>query len=180
MPKTSLCNDGILVLNTGLVDPGYEGRLSTIAINFSSSAQRISRNTPFLRVVFHKLAGEGNDTKDRQVSPPSLENLKARSRQFSGSFLDVPGQADRITRRVTNEVVDRQRNAILLLISTVGFLFVMWNLGSFFLLSRQANSIADRTLQAGTKEVGALDEHVKQLDKQVARLQALVESRKAK
>ena len=173
MPKTSLCNDGVLVLNTGLVDPGYNGTLSTIAINFSNSAQRIRPDTAFLRLVFHKLEGADAERADR-VTAPTLEVLKARSRHFGGSFLDVPGQADRITRAVTNEVMDRQRNAILLLISTIGFLFVMWNLGSFFLLARQTNAIADRTDRRGSAELARLEKQMDKLDERVTNLQTLV------
>src|SRR5260221_11534428 len=44
MPKNRLCNEGILCLNTGIVDPGYEGPLSTIAINFSNSDHKIRKN----------------------------------------------------------------------------------------------------------------------------------------
>lgn len=166
MPKTSLCNEGVLVLNTGLVDPGYDGTLSTIAINFSNSAQRIRLGSAFLRVVFHQLEGAGTDEAD-VVNAPTLDQLKARSRIFGGSFLDVPGQADKMTRAVTTELLDRQRNAILLLISTVGFLFVMWNLGSYFLMTRQANVLADRVTMAGTRELGVLEERVRQLDARV-------------
>jgi dUTPase len=180
MPKTSLCNDGILVLNTGLVDPGYNGKLSTIAINFSDSDQRIRRDTAFLRLVFHQLTGADADREDAHTQTATLDDLKSRSRHISASFLDVPGQADRIMRELTNDVMDRQRNAILLLISTIGFLFVMWNLGSFFLLSRQTNAIADRTAQTGSRELGALEERVKQLDERVARLQTLVTPPKAR
>src|SRR2546428_10789007 len=31
MPKTGLCNRGILAFNTGIIDPGYQGRLSSTA-----------------------------------------------------------------------------------------------------------------------------------------------------
>ena len=37
MPKTSLCMEGIHTLNTGIVDPGWCGKLSSVAINFERS-----------------------------------------------------------------------------------------------------------------------------------------------
>src|SRR5437867_8454191 len=43
MPKTSLCNRGILALNTGIIDPGYEGRMSATAINFSDKPIDLDR-----------------------------------------------------------------------------------------------------------------------------------------
>ena len=34
--KTSLCNEGLLALNIGIIDPGYEGAISSFLLNFSS------------------------------------------------------------------------------------------------------------------------------------------------
>jgi dUTPase len=171
MPKTSLCNQGVLVLNTGLVDPGYSGTLSTIAINFSNTTQRVRRGEAFLRLVFHELIGDGKDEVD-DVNAPKIEELRGRSRFFAGSFLDVPAQADAIIRKVTTELLDRQRNGILLLISTVGFLFVMWNLGSYFLMNRQASVLNDKVTQSGQREVGILQEKVNQLESRLSSLEA--------
>ena len=63
MPKTSLCNEGILCLNTGILDPGYGGLISTTAINFEEDASAISPGEPFLRLVFPRLEGEGAATE---------------------------------------------------------------------------------------------------------------------
>jgi deoxycytidine triphosphate deaminase len=154
MPKTSLCNEGVLALNTGLVDPGYEGPLSTIAINFSRRPIRLRRGDRFLRVVVHRLEGQEADRRDGTVPSPQDRDEARRSLDYPPTFLDVPGQTDKLIREVSADVVDKQRNSIVLLISAVGFLFVMWNLASFFLLSRQANVLADRALQS---EVKAMD-----------------------
>lgn len=171
MPKTSLCNEGILVFNTGLVDPGYEGRISTVAINFSRTPIPLDIGQVFLRFVLHKLEGNGNDERDRTAPGPADSALARRSVNYPPTFLDVPGQTDRLVREVTTDVVDRQRNAILLVISTVGFLFVLWNFGSYFLLSRQANTIAERSAQSQVKamdfaklrlEVDSLQANVRQ------------------
>jgi dUTPase len=58
MPKTSLCNEGILCLNTGILDPGYEGLISTTAINFVEDSYLITPGEHFLRLVFHRLEPE--------------------------------------------------------------------------------------------------------------------------
>ena len=32
--KTSLCNEGLLTLNTGIIDPDWNGRVSSFILNF--------------------------------------------------------------------------------------------------------------------------------------------------
>lgn len=177
MPKTSLCNRGIHVFNTGLVDPGYNGRLSTIAINFSRTPIQLAKGQEFLRFVLHELQGPKQDAVDPTLHVgPRDEDLALRSLAYPSTFLDVPGQTDRLIREVTNDVVDRQRNAMVLIISAVGFLFVLWNFGSYFLLSRQANVVADHVIQSEAREVGALDERTKLQGVELQRLQGLVDS----
>lgn len=154
MPKTSLCNEGILVFNTGIVDPGYKGRLSTVAINFSRTPIPLDPGREFLRLVLHKLEGTGSDRRDETLTPDSVALFTRRSVNYPPTFLDVPGQTDRLIREITSDVVDRQRNAVLLLISAIGFMFVLWNFASYFMLSRQANVIAERAMQS---EVKAMD-----------------------
>ena len=55
LPKTSLCEEGLLVLNTGIVDPSYRGMLSGTTINFRKSPVRLKRGDPFLRLVFQTM-----------------------------------------------------------------------------------------------------------------------------
>src|ERR1041385_9038537 len=54
MVKTSLCNEGILPLNIGIVDPGYEGPLSATLLNFGKKPFPLSRGKIFLRLTFHE------------------------------------------------------------------------------------------------------------------------------
>src|ERR1051325_451384 len=54
--KTSLCNDGLLTLNTGIVDPGWRGRVSSFILNFSKNDHLLTTGDVFLRISFHKLA----------------------------------------------------------------------------------------------------------------------------
>ena len=52
MVKTSLCNEGILALNIGVVDPGYQGYLSTTLLNFGNKEFLLNINDVFLRLTF--------------------------------------------------------------------------------------------------------------------------------
>ena len=42
LPKTSLTHDGILALSTGLIDPKYEGPISSTLINFGKESIRLN------------------------------------------------------------------------------------------------------------------------------------------
>jgi deoxycytidine triphosphate deaminase len=58
MPKTGLCEQGILVLNTGILDPGYRGPLSGTAINFRKTSFKMKRGEVFLRLVFEETSNK--------------------------------------------------------------------------------------------------------------------------
>src|ERR1700722_1224400 len=53
--KTSLCNDGVLALNIGIVDPGYSGHISSFLVNFAKVPRVLIRGEPFLRLQFVNL-----------------------------------------------------------------------------------------------------------------------------
>ena len=56
--KTSLCNEGILPLGIGIVDPGYEGKLSSFHVNFGKNSRAMKEGEVFLRLTFYHLAGD--------------------------------------------------------------------------------------------------------------------------
>lgn len=58
--KNRLSQKGLLALNTGIIDAGYVGPISTVIINFSNvdaviPSGRTKEEKEFFRVVFHKL-----------------------------------------------------------------------------------------------------------------------------
>jgi deoxycytidine triphosphate deaminase len=52
--KNELCTRGVLAINIGVVDPGFEGPISSTLINFGRETCVVERGTPFLRVSFHR------------------------------------------------------------------------------------------------------------------------------
>lgn len=52
MVKTSLCNEGILPLNIGIIDPGWEGPLSATLLNFSKKEFRLGKGKIFYGLPF--------------------------------------------------------------------------------------------------------------------------------
>jgi deoxycytidine triphosphate deaminase len=55
MVKTRLCQEGILALSIGIIDPRFEGRISSFLINFGKRDKLIQHGDVFLRTTFHHL-----------------------------------------------------------------------------------------------------------------------------
>jgi len=108
MPKTSFSQLGMLILNTGIIDPGYSGLVSTIAINFSRDKILIKKGCPFLRIVFHELHGEKEMKPDQNLlNLSSVNYIKERakeSRDYPSSFLDVPEQIIKVSDQVISKL----------------------------------------------------------------------------
>jgi len=108
MPKTRLSNKGILALSTGIIDPAYEGRVSSILINFGTVSQVLEEGEPFLRITFHEM--ERIDA-DQFVNPPTLPDADYRKGRrdvavsLPNTFLDIPS----ITSEVSSRVAEAQR-----------------------------------------------------------------------
>jgi len=85
-------SEGLLVLNPGHVDPGYEGPLTVTAINLRKTSMSISREDPIFTIVFYNIGGPTShpyrstsltrDEKERsfharnqEIAPGSLAHL---------------------------------------------------------------------------------------------------------
>ena|ERR1700733_12976032 len=53
--KTSLCREGVPAINIGIIDPGWEGPISSVLLNFGKESYRLKNDEPFLRLTFHAL-----------------------------------------------------------------------------------------------------------------------------
>jgi len=122
--KTSIARRGILALNTGIIDAGWHNHLATTAINFSSDKIAIfeedgaavgdSRGA-FLRIAFHKVVHSAKRQVVPDIKPYSVaigkeyqEKQMRLSRHFPGTFMDVPGQTERIIKLAKKEIVEEQ------------------------------------------------------------------------
>jgi dUTPase len=147
MPKTSLCNKGILVLNTGIIDPGWEGKISTTAINFDKDSIEIRPGDAFLRVVFHQLGPVAAAiSTSGMVDKEYIEDRRKASEDYPKTFLDIERNVGELQERVATKVLGQQNNLILLVLSVLSILFFLWNLMAAGVLTRQTNAkeIADR------------------------------------
>jgi dUTPase len=52
--KNELCRKGVLAINIGVIDPGFEGPISSILINFGRESVVVKQGDPFMRISFHR------------------------------------------------------------------------------------------------------------------------------
>jgi hypothetical protein len=174
MPKTGLCHEGILALNTGLIDPGYEGRISTVAVNFDKEPVAIRPGDSFLRVVFHKLDGPAAASAvERAVRPTPEDYIAARlsdSERYPRTFMDVPGQTERLAKDVSSELLGNWTSRVVTLITILSFLFLLWNLAAYALLARQSASAVQELMQIdrGDERMRALEARLQSLESAAA------------
>lgn len=100
--KTKLCNEGVLALNIGIVDPGFEGPLQSALINFGKTDIRLHAGDVFGRISFHTL-----DTPRTAPPPPAnakeavRREVKRQVDQFLPStFLDIPKTAEKAAEKI--------------------------------------------------------------------------------
>jgi deoxycytidine triphosphate deaminase len=128
MPKTSLCSDGILVFNTGIVDPEYRGPLSGTTVNFSDMPYTLKAGDPFLRLVFEEIAApraaptpstsQSFDPQERHA----YEHDKIRIAQdFGATFLNVPATV----KAVSEDVMNKERTFLLRAIAIIGMFLAL-------------------------------------------------------
>lgn len=88
--KTSLCNDGLLALNTGIVDSLWSGPLSTPILNFGKISHVLRSGDEFLRLMFqeHPAWEQQSPTGATRIKYIAEKQDKA-VRFFGDKFLDA-------------------------------------------------------------------------------------------
>jgi len=91
--KTGLSSEGILAINIGLVDPEYEGLISSILINFSKNDYHLERGDEFLRLTFHKYTAPADPlpTPSHKTTDENYITGTKKSfvEKFSATFLNI-------------------------------------------------------------------------------------------
>ena len=131
--KNRQSQKGLLALNTGIIDGGYYGVISTLITNLSSEMVIIPDNTEqgnlFFRVVFHK--NDNNLSKPESKLYPKKcrdyeEYKKLRIndlKKFPTTFLDVESVKDGIRNRIKQELSSFNITRLGAIIAVLGVLF---------------------------------------------------------
>lgn len=106
--KTSLCNEGLLALNIGIIDPGYDGLLSSALVNFSKKDRLLTAGETFLRLTFHRVAEGERSVRSAPIGNDEYIADKRRkvAENFPKHFLNV----DKLVDEATNDAVKKLRN----------------------------------------------------------------------
>jgi len=110
--KNDLCKRGVLAINIGVVDPGFEGPISSNLINFGRGPCTIKKGTSFLRVSFHRCPASTKAQKsEKHTREAYLKRAEQEVKAYSGKmFLSI----DEIAAHVANKVFGEFKNRILL------------------------------------------------------------------
>ena len=125
--KNSLSNQGILAISIGIIDPLYQGLMSSTLINFSKSPVEIRAGDPFLRVTFHDYHPKQN------LQPPPLvtdrhyilDKRRKVTAHFSNTFLDLETNIKTLTSRVFDEALNRWKAALFIYVPVVALYFAV-------------------------------------------------------
>ncbi len=178
MVKTSLSNQGLLALNIGIIDPGYEGKIGSFFVNFGNRDQVLKKGDVFLRVIFHDVVASDTEASPRMAIDDAKYISDKRinmETNFGKEFLDIA----QVTERFAKEQFQAYRTRILGLVATAAFVLAiltfMLNFGNLLLVQRflQPNDMTraellreslDRNSRDLADQNRALLRHVEQLD----------------
>lgn len=193
-PKTSLHNEGVLALSTGILDPGYEGYISSMLINFGRESYKLTDNSSFLRLTFHEIMKPDEDTEAGQAYAQAVQGFrneynsnftnylssrKDLAKKLPETFLDLPRHISDIAREVFPLQLTRLGNllggaALGLAFLTLVFAAVTF-LGAPWAADLQADHIREDVLnEINAGNVGSIDsleQDVEQLEDEVNALQ---------
>jgi deoxycytidine triphosphate deaminase len=111
--KTALCNEGVLALNIGIVDPRWSGPLQSALLNFGKVTHRIHKGDVFGRITFHQTDEPGKPseaelaelTRRLRVTESEAKN-KAQSdvdKFLAADFLDFSNTVKAAAKKATAE-----------------------------------------------------------------------------
>jgi hypothetical protein len=97
--RTTWTHSGILALNVGIVDPGWDGPLATALVNFSNTSFEIKKGDAFLRVIF--LQHLQTATPIHTVETDDyLRQIRDRSAKIPKTFLNLDSLAQDIQTKL--------------------------------------------------------------------------------
>ena|ERR1035437_3470317 len=135
--KTSLCNEGILAINIGIIDPLYSSSVSSSLINFGKNPYVLAAGQVFLRLTFFECAPDNNSRPFSQsVEDYVRDKRRAVLQHLSATFLNL----DATTNAALDKAYDRYKHklffwvpAFVLVLTLFAFLL---NFGNFLVVQR--------------------------------------------
>jgi len=181
--KTGLCNEGLLALKMGIIDPGYEGRISSFLVNFSNSSRMLVRGEPFLRLQFMPM--DESVRGMRSVDDHSyIADRRKQSAIYSSTFLNLAA----VVEKTTNDLFSKWRSQILAIAGSIALVLTvltfLLNWGSLYLVKnwlQPADAVRAELLRGSlndqdSKLIKANEEFARRIEALEARLRPNVPS----
>lgn len=97
--RTTWTQTGVLTLNVGVVDPGWEGPLAAMLVNFGSSDFTVNKGQPFLRIMFNSHSPTQAKPEGRTMAAYK-EEITTKSRLFANTFLNMDALVSDVTEKI--------------------------------------------------------------------------------
>ena len=180
--KTGLCNEGILALNIGVVDPGFEGPLSSALLNFGKINQRLRQGDVFGRLTIHQLSAQPQNVVPKIVTfeQAKRDAVSQVDKYLSATFLDIAKTADQAAKKAFG----KYKTALFWGIPVIALLLAaftlllnfgnMWLVQGYFQPRDQVRAEQIRSELAAN--VARLSDQTRELADQLTRVQAKLET----
>jgi deoxycytidine triphosphate deaminase len=99
-----LANKGLMILNTSIVEPGYDGPLSCVLVNFSSQQLALSPDEPIAKVNFHLVQGAPALLQTKISCEKYEDSASKNATALPKSLLDVAGVEERVSEKVGSSI----------------------------------------------------------------------------
>jgi dUTPase len=176
LPRNTLCTRGVLAINIGIVDPGFEGPISSPLINFGDADYLLKPGEPFLRLSFHRCPKSSKaDEAQAWNRDQYVEEARKQTLAYLGThFLNL----DETAKKASEGAFGKFRNALVIwaAVAAVGLalMTILVPLGAsytdHYLSDRvQWQAQMEKTLE--DKVETRSDAQIKRLTDEVAKLQ---------
>ena len=129
--KTALCNEGVLALNIGIVDPRWSGPLQSALLNFGKVTHRIHKGDVFGRITFHQTDAPEEPTEaelrelTRRLSATENE-MKSRVQSHVDTFLAADFlDFSKTVKAAAKKATKSYRNNLFLYVPALAFLLAI-------------------------------------------------------
>jgi dUTPase len=104
--KTQLCNEGVLTLNIGIVDPCFKGPLQSTVLNFGKNIYRLHKGAVFGRITFHQqiCAGKKTVPVERSMTQVVQDAQSHMDRYLANDFLNFSNTVKRASEEAAGKL----------------------------------------------------------------------------
>ncbi|HKD06115.1 MAG TPA: hypothetical protein VKB79_09460 [Bryobacteraceae bacterium] len=181
LPRNTLCTQGVLAINIGIVDPGYAGPISSTLINFGAAEVQLAPGMPFLRVSFHRCPASPKASEAKRWDRDEyIEHLKLEVKAYSApTFLNL----DETVKQAAEGAFGKFKNALTTWVAVaaagLAAITILVPLGAsyadrYLTDRRQWEKEAERAFEQRAQQQYAVQ--VNKLEAEVARLQRQIDT----